>query len=305
MKGRLMVSVALALAVAAGATRAEVRLGLAYDRELLAEGSRVSLSALIPPATDKRPADEELPLPWGWFMGPMFQLLYNDMSVFNPMTKDRQLKAFSQQMFLYGITVGLINGDWRGGLCLLYGEQNRSKRVLNKIRDARIEFLGVGAILERSEEYKSLRQREYPAYVPYIRWGYIGGVMAGMGRLYLMASGHDLAGAAAEVDPDDYGKPNYRDPDTSNNTLSSPERTWEVAPMVMILYPYLGVWSSPYNWLWVELDVGYLFVSFDTSGKDMFAKNGVKMVSDKFEGGFQTQVKIVFGQNPNFKAALP
>jgi len=305
MKARLgkALTVMVLVAMAAGAAAGEVRLDRDWGRELLEGSGRVDSARFLPPEDDKRPTDEELPVPWGWYLGPVFQLISTNMSALDPMTGDRRLDSFSNQMFLYGLTVGAIHGNLRAGLALLFGEQSRSRRVANKIRDARIEFLGAVLVGEYSREYKIRREREYPAFIPHVRFGYIGGVMLGMGRLSLSASGHDLNGSYIETNPAGSGSDNYRDP--SNNSLSAPNTSWESSQTVTILYPYIGTWVSPYDWLWLELDLGYLYFSFDAGNSDLITDNGRSMVADNFSGGPQLQFKILFGNNPNVKVNIP
>jgi hypothetical protein len=249
-------------------------------------------SPLDPPP--KRPKDEEVPVPNGFFVGPMFQLLNMDLSNLNPMTSDRHLPEFSGQMFLIGMSGGVIHGHGRYGAFFLYGDQQRRRRVDNKVRTAEMLFQGGGLVAEYSREYKGHREREYPNYVPYVRFGYIFGGMFGMGQLRLTAEGHDL-GKLTEV----------KNATGSGTHLASANEIFDLNQTVMIAFPYVGVWVSPYDWLWLELDLGYLYFTFDDTGSQVLAGNGKKMVNGNFKGGPQIGIKVLFGENPNVKIRVP
>ncbi len=209
----------------------------------------------------------------GWFVGPMFFLMNYDSEPFEPMTGDRGLESFSDNSFLYGAMGGLIRKNLRFGGLILTGEQYRRERVSNDIRKARIYFIGGGAFVEWNREFKSRQDLNYPARLPYVREGYLAGLMMGMGRLELSAEGPDLG----------------------------PKEEWRVREALYVAYPYVGLWMSPYyDWLWVQLDIGYLYFNLPNEG-DEFVNAGVRMMEDDFTGGFQLGLKITFGDNPNIE----
>jgi hypothetical protein len=302
MNARMLMMVGLALAgLIAGAARAggmRDRLQAWSPQAVGAsEPARIELTGYYNSPLDKppkRPKDEEVPVPYGFFVGPMVQFLNMDLGILDPMTANRHLTAFSDQMFLVGMTGGVIHGHGRYGAFFLYGDQQRRRRVDNKVRTAEMLFQGGGLVAEYSREYKSPREREYLNYVPYVRFGYIFGGMFGIGQLNLTAQGHDL-GKLSEVQNS-----------TGNGThLASKGTTWALNQTTMIAFPYVGVWVSPYDWLWIELDLGYLYFTFDDSGSKTRADNGKKMVNGAFKGGPQIGLKILFGENPNVKVRVP
>lgn len=215
--------------------------------------------------------EEDRPSEVGWFVGPMLMLLNYDVDMFAPMTTDRGLGAFEDETFVWGIKGGFIRRSWRIGGMFLEGGMERRDRVNGQKRSAQIDFYGGGLFFEYNREYRSREELKYPVRIPFLREGYLVGCMVGMGRISLDAKGQDLG----------------------------PESLWEVKEALLVAYPYAGIWASPYDWLWMQIDLGYLYFNLDTDDSK-YVNAGTRMVSKDFTGGVQLGVKITFGDNPNF-----
>jgi len=212
----------------------------------------------------------------GWFVGPMFLLYHSDMSPFSPMTSDRGLDSFSESTFLYGIMGGFIRGNFRFGALYLSGGHSTKDLVGKQVREASISFYGGGVFFEYNREIWTEQDLRYPARIPYFREGWLVGLMAGMGQLAMEAKGDDLG----------------------------PRGKWLVEEQLLVLYPYVGLWTSPiYDWLWIQLDVGYMYYSLDPSD-DKYINAGREMVDSEFTGGIQVGLKITLGDNPNTRSPL-
>jgi hypothetical protein len=77
---------------------------------------------------------------------------------------------------------------------------------------------------------------------------------------------------------------------------------WSANQALFLAYPYAGIWLSPVDWMWVQLNAGWLFSGIDTSGPDfMNPYTGVHMTHGNIDGGFMGSVQFLFGRNPNHK----
>ncbi len=212
----------------------------------------------------------------GWFVGPMFLLFQSEMSPFSPMTDERGIDSFEDSTFLYGIMGGFIRGNWRFGALYLSGGHSTKGLVSGQTREASLSFYGGGVFFEYNREIWTEHDLRYPARIPYFREGWLVGVMAGIGQLAMEAKGADLG----------------------------PRGKWLVEEQLLVLYPYAGFWTSPvYDWLWIQLDVGYMYYNLDPSD-EKYVNAGTRMVDTDFTGGIQVGLKITLGDNPNTRAPV-
>lgn len=97
------------------------------------------------------------------------------------------------------------------------------------------------------------------------------GTMLGAGNMTFEASGNDLGGGG----------------------------DWDASESFFMAYPYVGLWAGPAEWMWVELDAGYLFFNIDTGGSTWENDLGQDMIDGDINGGWQAALKVGFGLNPN------
>lgn len=306
----IMVMVLVAPSLAGAADQARFRLD--PDRFAISRSEDATLVALderyVPGVErDDRPRKDRETLT-GWYLGPMVQFLVLDTSIFDPMTSDRRIPGFSSDMFLLGVTGGVIRNNWRMGLWYLSGEQAQEDRKVfydqtgiardDDNRKASMDFMGFGLTLENNHELKTDNRETYPARIPYLRYGWLWGGMFGYGQLSLMAKGKDMSGPPGIADVDGTGANRYV-------TYPYESSTWTTDIPALIAYPYLGAWVSPYDWLWVEMDIGFLLIVLDTENADIENDLGEEMVDGQFNGGIQVGIKVLFGQNPNIHAEQP
>ncbi len=228
-------------------------------------------------ALEGAPPKPEKETKWGYFVGPMFFLLNSDFSNLDPMTGDRGINSFSDNTFLWGVYGGAIRGSYRFGGFYLTGYQADNELILNRTRRAEIDYMGYGGFFEYSHEYMTYKRKNYPAHVPYMRYGYIMGLMASTGTMDFLAEGPDM------------GESNQ----------------WSASAPIQTAYPYVGLWLSPYDWLWLQIDVGYLMFFMDVSGDEFVNDAGTRMVTDEFGDGVQIGLRFTFGENPNVEYAPP
>lgn len=206
----------------------------------------------------------------GWFVGPMIWKLYLDLSTLDPMTVDRGLDGFQDDPFVIGIMGGLIRNNWRFGGLFVTGAQAHYKVIDNVTAGARISLDAFGVFVDYEREYKSARAKKYYSRIPYLRYGWLVGGIAAHGQLGLEGEGKD----------------------TGN---------WSESTTLNIFNPYLGLWVSPFDWLWAQVELGYIFIMME----DMqFESNGVPLTDGPIGGGPQLGFKLVFGSNPNFKVKV-
>ncbi|HUT55353.1 MAG TPA: hypothetical protein VM658_18330 [bacterium] len=202
----------------------------------------------------------------GWFMGLSVLTMQLDMSIFDPMTQDRKVESFSERGMLSGPMGGIIYRDLRVGALMLSGYQHHSELVQNKRRNAFISFTGFAGFME----YNHMIERRYPRRVPYLRVGYLVGVLGGSGDLTLSVSGQDV-----------------------------PKKRWEASQSIPFADAYAGVWLSPFDWLWFQLDLGYIMPFWDTADPKFKNAAGKKMVDGQMASGLAFGFKIIVGKNPN------
>jgi hypothetical protein len=220
---------------------------------------------------------------FGWFVGTAIVTLRMNMRVFDPMTDDRDIPAFTDRVVLAGPMGGMIYKDLRVGLMLIGGYQQQSDLVLNKRSNAFINYTGFSGFIE----YSKMIERRYPRRVPYLRVGYLVGLNVGTGELTLQASGLDL----------DSDYLSYLAGDT---TAVIDERKWDVKETIPFYNPYVGVWLSPFDWLWFQIETGWMMPMWDTEDPKYELDSGYRMVDgDVMGGGLQIGIKIIVGNNPN------
>jgi hypothetical protein len=113
--------------------------------------------------------------------------------------------------------------------------------------------------------------KDYPVRVPWLRMGYQAGVLAGTGDLHLTATGLDIGSG----------------------------HQWSVDESLIFVNPYAGVWISPFDWIWFQLDVGYAMSILDTENTSFEDDLGNKMVDGDLDGGLLFNFKMIVGGNPN------
>ena len=263
---------AMAYMPTAGAEPVPVRLAPYLDMGLFVQEEDEEDKGALTEFYDRYLGEEEdeEPTEVGWFIGPMFLLLSIDSSPFDPMTSHRELDSFAEATFVWGPKGGFIRKRWRLGALYLNGEQGRRDRIGYQKRTAELWFYGAGLFGEYNREWKSERSKKYPARIPFTWEGYLIGLMVGGGRMEMEAKGHDLG----------------------------PEAEWRVTETLTVVYPYIGLWSAPFRWFWMQIDVGYLYFHLDVDDKK-YMNAGVRMVDKDFYGGVQFGLKFTFGDNPN------
>ena len=95
--------------------------------------------------------------------------------------------------------------------------------------------------------------------------GVVAGAMLGAGGISLSAKGDDLGG------------------------------DWNASSGVGLAYPYLGVWFAPTDWMFVQLDGGWMFFKLDATGGTYWSDNHKDMVDGQIMGGPQVNLKLNFG----------
>ena len=216
-------------------------------------------------ATSARKRVDELSQDWGGFGGPLLMYFQLDREALDPMTRDRGVDRFESDMLLIGGLGGLIYQDFRFGGFGFGNSQDTADRTDDGFRRSADMSMGGGGI------FMELNRTVTPNF------GLAAGVMLGAGNIRFKASGDDLS-----LTPGEIGK-------------------WKADGSFFMSYPYLGFWLAPVNWMWVQLDAGYLFFDLDTSNSKWKNDHGVKMVDGDLGGGFMAGLKLNFGYNPNAK----
>lgn len=197
---------------------------------------------------------------WGGFGGPIVQHLWIDLSVLDPMTNDRGLTPFNNNLVLVGGVGGVIHKNFRFGGFGFGGSQERADRVLGHRRSAEVSLGGGGLFMEYNQNLNP-------------NAGVDLGLLVGAGSMDL-----SVTGPVTELGPD--GK-------------------WSANGSFGLGYPYVGLWYAPTKWMWLQLDGGYLWFNLDSSRDSLRNDMGVRMLSGDVNGGWGASLKINFGFNPN------
>ena len=266
MKSVLKVVLVLSLFLPASVSAQELSLGERLDPQIIRmkqkNGTAFSIDrhlATNQPSHRKRDN-------FGWYVGATIMSVRIDMNIFDPMTADRDIDSFSDRVLLGGPMGGIIWKDLRLGAMIITGEQHQSDLIDNKRRNAYIAFTGAALFIE----YSHMIERRYPRRVPYLRVGYLVGGLAGTGEVTLEVSGLDV-----------------------------PDKRWEVTDSVPFASTYVGVWLSPFDWLWLQFDMGYLMTFWNTEDPKYEDDSGEPMVTRSPMGGLQIGIKVLIGENPN------
>lgn len=184
---RLAVFVAaVALMAPSGAWAGTGRVAQAFDRVMLGgeDGPQVSVRFDEPKAEKALAKSKD----WGGFGGPMVQYFQLNVAPLEPMTRDRKIDNFNNQLILVGGLGGFIYKDFRmGGFGFGYHDETTG-RVLADHRRAEMDFGGGGLLFEYSH-----------ALNPNI--GLLMGAMLGAGSFDFKATGLDM-GAGKEWSED-------------------------------------------------------------------------------------------------------
>lgn len=208
--------------------------------------------------------DEEGPRArWGGWGGPLVSYLTLDLSALEPMTDDRWVDDFSENMVLAG-GIGAVaysppNSEawWLFGGMGFGGGQSESVRVVSQTRKAKIDLAGGGLFAEY----------HYPAIT---RLDLALGALVGGGSITLEAEGDDLG----LIDDDD----------------------WKETQSFALAYPYAGVSVEVFKWMRVEGTAGYLFMEADLGGADFVIDDSdMDMTDGNVTGGPQYMLRLVFG----------
>lgn len=265
----MMLTAALAFLWAGEGRAQSVRLAPLFDYDLVGQPSS------SPPGGFSLERETEKKGTGGWFASPLMMYVAIDLTPLDPMTADRDLESFGPGFMLYGLMAGGIRKHWRFGGMFLTGYQRDTGMFNNNLHTAAIAFDGFGAFVEYNREHLSERDRKYPTRIPYLREGWQVGCMVGGGELNLRATGGDLG---------------YLE-----------EGRWSVSESIVVINPYAGIWLSPYDWIWVQLDLGYAMTGLDTEGAEYETNSGLRMADDNLSGGLQIGLKLIFGENQNIK----
>ena len=211
----------------------------------------------------------------GWFVGPLLWKVSLDLSALDPMTVNRKVSALEDNPYIIGAMGGVIRDNWRFGGLYVTGVQSSWSMVAGDWRGARIKIDAFGVFVDYDRELKTARDKKYYNRVPYLRYGYLGGAILAYGQLGLEADGPDLG---------------------------HPEK-WSNTQGIGIVNPYVGLWISPFDWVWAQLEVGYILILMQD--QQLTNDDGDLMVNGAIGGGPHIGVKLVFGSNPNFKVKVP
>lgn len=116
---------------------------------------------------------------WGGFGGPLVQYLWLDLSPLDPMTRDRGIDAFDNNIVMVGAMGGVIHKDFRFGGFGFGGSLESADRVAGHRRSADVSLGGGGLFFEYNHNVSS-------------NLGVSLGLMVGAGGMQLKASGPDL-----------------------------------------------------------------------------------------------------------------
>lgn len=235
---------------------------VSQDRLLLLAFSQDEPAPAADPAAPAAPAAEPKRVKiegLGGYGGPMVSYLWMDMSPLEPMTKDRGLDDFGGGMFLVGGSGGVIKDNFFIGGFGFGGSQQVSGKIDGGFGHGDAE-IGMGGGGLIIEANSGKGQA-----------GVVLGAMLGAGGIWLEADGDDLG----------------------------PDGEWDATSGVGIVYPYLGFWFAPTDWMFVQIDAGYMFFELDATGGSYWSDSHMDMVDGQLYGGPQANLKINFGTMGN------
>jgi hypothetical protein len=224
-----------------------------------------------PPVSIRLWKDDEFPgsetgAGWGGWGGPMVGFVNLDLSALDPMTDDRGISSFDENLVTVGGLGGMAYSDpdkqgwWRFGGMGFGVDLSESKRVAGQNRYAEMSLSGGGVFLEY---HHPLGSRVDAAI----------GAMVGAGTLELRAEGDDLGIVSITGDDD-----------------------WSATESFFMGYPYAGLSCKVLDWMRVEATAGYLLMEADLSGTDyIIDDSGMEMTDGDIMGGPQYALRVVFG----------
>lgn len=164
---------------ATGIAKADgVRIRGLFDRDLVSDASS-EVKVDLDEKKDEPKKDRLKKGEWGGFGGAMIQYLRLDLSPLDPMTDDRGVETFEEEMLLIGGLGGVIHNNFRFGGFGFANDQESDDRVLGLRRGADMSISGGGLLFE----YNNMLDPQY---------GVVAGAMIGVGSIDLEASGADL-----------------------------------------------------------------------------------------------------------------
>jgi len=224
-----------------------------------------------PPVSIRLWKDDEFPgsetgAGWGGWGGPMVGFVNLDLSALDPMTDERGISSFNENLVTVGGLGGMVysapdeDGWWRFGGMGFAVNQSESNRVAAQNRKAEMNLNGGGVFLEC---HYPMGSRVDAAF----------GAMVGAGVLELKAEGDDLGIISITGDND-----------------------WSATESFFMGYPYAGLSYKVLDWMRVEATAGYLLMEADLSGTDyIIDDSGMKMTDGDILGGPQYALRLVFG----------
>lgn len=258
----VLASVVLAFMVSGTASAAGVVLEGVVDPAIAIQDSQPGLIRIdMQEQESEEPAAEKKPSEWGGFGGPLLMYLTLDTGAFEPMTDDRDMDNFDGSMVMVGGLGGLIHKDFRFGGFGFGGSQDVADRDAADERISAEMSIGGGGLF--FEANRALN----PSF------GVLAGTMIGAGGLDFKASGADLDPLGIDGD-------------------------WDADASFFLAYPYLGLWVAPTNWMWVQLDAGYMYFDVETTTSEWENDLDVEMIDGDLSGGFQADLRVCFGYKP-------
>ncbi len=76
------------------------------------------------------------------------------------------------------------------------------------------------------------------------------------------------------------------------------DEEWSETKGTYMALPYAGVWIAPVKYFWIQLTGGYLFFNLDD---DEFKFHDLEVLDGDLQGGWQANLNLLFGYNPNIK----
>jgi len=200
---------------------------------------------------------------WGGWGGPMIGMITLDMSALDPMTEDRGLSGFDNNMMVIGGLGSFTYSDpespgwWRFGGMGFGASQEEDENVGGDDREAEFSLGGGGVFVEYHHPLGARLD------------GALGGMMGAV-SMNLHATGDDL-GLLGDKD--------FRKVQT-----------------FFMGYPYGGLSFRIVDWMRMEAVAGYLFMDTDLSGRDyQIGDSGLDMTEGDVKGGPQYMLRLQFG----------
>lgn len=215
---------------------------------------------------EKKEREPGKPILYGGWGGPVATYLVLDLSALDPMTRDRGLPGFDEQMVMAGGMGGVTyyppgeNGFWYFGAMGFGVNQSESDLVSGPDRNAKLSLAGGGLFAEYHFAAGS-------------RLDLILGAMLGAGSLTLSARGDDLLMVSTDK--------------------------WSANQSFALGYPYAGVGYQALPWMRLEATAGYLLMNAGLDGANFRAPDShLRMTDGAVTGGPQYMIRIIFGWRP-------